>query len=200
MWSEKYIAVQCFVSFFSCNGTNSVTNTDRVLGTCISWHFTLWHCRGTETLHWRTLVISIDGMCIWFKGMHKNYQIYWDYAKASYERQPTLLRSWKEIFKIQTNSWRMRKMLHPYYFEFEGGVGIYLDPPLICLIDMHLEMLQLLWQCHNHSYNKTTRAWSHLATTIQFFLCCQHSFWNGLYGYQCYCSHMTTEKNDKKKL
>ena len=26
----------------------------------------------------------------------------------------------------------------------------------------------------------------------------QYNFWNGSYGYQCYCSHLTTRKNDKK--
>ena len=32
------------------------------------------------------------------------------------------------------------------------------------------------------------------------FLCRQHNFWNGLYGYQCYCSHLTTRKNDQKDI
>ena len=38
-----------------------------------------------------------------------------------------------------------------------------------------------------------------MATTTQTFVFCrQHNFWNGLYGYQCYCLHMTTEKNYQK--
>ena len=43
------------------------------------------------------------------------------------------------------------------------------------------------------------RARSHLATTTQSFHIVSTTF-NGLYGYQCYCSHLTTRKNDKKDI
>ena len=73
-----------FCIVFSCNGTNSVTDRDLLTAFYFVTFYILALAAGVLKLC--TNVISIVGMCSWFKAMYKNYEIYryWHYANASF--------------------------------------------------------------------------------------------------------------------
>ena len=108
---------------------------------------------------------------------------------------------WKHYLLATSLAGSTKSMLEPEYNKW-----------IVCVVPLvHMLQMTLEWRCCYHllviDYNltyyighKKNKGSFALGNDHTDFLCHQYDFWNGLHGYQCYCSHLTTRKNDKKYI